>query len=671
MVRRTSKVDSGELNELNVNKKPRCGSITSPTSCPYQLTESLTANPQLNLNQSNMAAVQELKKPEKPRWKSPDLPSQCTYKLGDPLSASPHIHVKREPMPKILPNVLSYIGETPLIKMNRITKPLNLQCDVLAKCEFFNAGGSIKDRVGKRMIEDAEKTGRLKPGDVLIEPTSGNTGISLAIAAAVKGYRIIIVIPQRMSNEKVDVLKALGAEIVRTPCVPSYLSPESHIGTARRLLSEIPNSVVLDQYTNASNPLAHYDGTAEEILEQCDGQIDMFVAGTGTGGTMTGIARKIKERCPNCITIGVDPIGSKMAEPPERNSSSAKFIIEGIGKDFIPIVCERKYIDDWWKCADKESFLMARQLIKEEGLLCGGSSGSAMYCALEACKKYNLGPNKRCVVILPDSVRNYMTRFLSDEWMIERNFMEIEKPINTNPLHDWWWNLPVKSLKLKSPRSIHPDVTIQETIGLINQQGFEQFPVVDESGSVQGMATSKYIMDQIMKNKANSTDSISKVLFKQFKQATVETTLGELSKMLETEQYVLVLRAKKESMCTNKDLKNVVYGIATSIDLLNFVVSKDCKKTNDSFDNAHHSHMNGIDASSGNVYPFENGIEASCDAEHPYENGIDASAADIHESVGNMCPYQNGIIKSTKDMRLYQTGIEGLSENVGPYQNGI
>jgi len=191
-----------------------------------------------------------------------------------------------------MPTILDNIGYTPMVQVNKIGKDEGVQCTILAKCEYFNAGGSVKDRIGRRMVEDAEKIGRIKPGDTLIEPTSGNTGIGIALAAAVKGYKMIITLPEKMSQEKVDVLKALGAQIIRTPTEAAWDAPESHIGVARRLNKEIPNSHILDQYTNPSNPLAHYDGTAEEIIEQCDGKLDMVVIGAGTGGTLTGIARK-------------------------------------------------------------------------------------------------------------------------------------------------------------------------------------------------------------------------------------------------------------------------------------------------------------------------------------------------------------------------------------------
>ena len=307
-----------------------------------------------------------------------------------------------------------------MVKLNRIPQQYGLECELVAKCEYFNAGGSVKDRIGKRMILDAEKSGRIKPGDTLIEPTSGNTGIGLALTAAVKGYNMIITMPEKMSEEKSNVLKALGAKIIRTPTAAAWDDPESHISIAKKLQAEIPNSHILDQYANPSNPLAHYDETAEEILSQTGGKLDMIVIGAGTGGTITGIARKLKEKLPNLIVVGVDPVGSLLADP--EHDTVGSYQVEGIGYDFVPDVLDRGLVDRWVKTEDKESLLMARQLIRDEGLLCGGSSGTAVWAAVQAAKELKAG--QRCVVVLPDSVRNYMTKFLSDKWMIEQGFMD-------------------------------------------------------------------------------------------------------------------------------------------------------------------------------------------------------------------------------------------------------
>ena len=314
----------------------------------------------------------------------------------------------------ILKNILDSIGKTPMVKLNKVGKELD--CNLYAKCEFFNPGGSVKDRIGKNMIEQAEKDGLIKPGDTLIEPTSGNTGIGLALCAAVKGYKMIITMPEKMSKEKEVVLKALGATIVRTPTEAAWDDPESHIEVAKKMQKEIPNSHILDQYSNISNPDAHYEFTAQEILDDMDNNIDMLVAGVGTGGTITGIAKKLKEKLPNVTVVGVDPHGSILG----GGNEVYPYKVEGIGYDFFPDVLDNKLINKYVKINDKDSFLMAKRLIKEEGLLVGGSSGGAVWASLQVAKKLNKGNN--CVVILPDSIRNYLSKFPDDTWMAKNRF---------------------------------------------------------------------------------------------------------------------------------------------------------------------------------------------------------------------------------------------------------
>ena len=314
----------------------------------------------------------------------------------------------------ILDNILDKVGKTPIIKLNKIGSELD--CNLYVKCEFFNPGGSIKDRIGKQMIDEAEKDGKIKPGDTLIEPTSGNTGIGMALAAAVKGYKMIITMPEKMSQEKEVVLKALGATIVRTPTEASWDSPESHIGVAKKLNKEIENSHILDQYANLNNPKAHYDYTAKEILDDFDDDLDMIVMGVGTGGTITGVAQRIKKYSPNTKIIGVDPHGSILGGGDEVYS----YKVEGIGYDFFPDVLDNKIIDKYIKINDEDSFKMARMLIRKEGLLVGGSSGGAVWAALQAAKKLN--ENQKCLVVLPDSIRNYLSKFADDKWMKKNNF---------------------------------------------------------------------------------------------------------------------------------------------------------------------------------------------------------------------------------------------------------
>lgn len=310
--------------------------------------------------------------------------------------------------------ILESIGKTPLVKMQRIGA--GLHANLYGKCEFMNPGGSVKDRIAYQMVSKAESKGLIKPGDTLIEPSSGNTGIGIALVGAVKGYNVIITMPEKMSLEKQAVLEALGATIIRTPTEAPWDSPDSHIGVANRLLREIPQSHMLDQYNNSANPETHYAHTAEEIIADLDGKIDMIVVGAGTGGTLSGVAKKIKEVCHNAIVVGVDPVGSILAGGDDVSS----YKVEGIGYDFIPNVLDRKLVDYWVKTNDKESFLTARDLIAKEGLLCGGSSGAAAYAALHAAKQ--LKPGQNCVVILPDGIRNYMTKFLSQKWMDSNRF---------------------------------------------------------------------------------------------------------------------------------------------------------------------------------------------------------------------------------------------------------
>ncbi|WP_038473345.1 pyridoxal-phosphate dependent enzyme [Fimbriimonas ginsengisoli] len=314
--------------------------------------------------------------------------------------------------PGIYDNILQAIGQTPMVRLNKVGAEYPVE--ILAKCEFLNPGGSVKERVAYRMVEEAERQGRLKPGDTLIEATSGNTGIGLAMACAIKGYRLIITLPEKMSREKQLAMEALGAEIVRTPTGAAHDSPDSNFAVAERLCKEIPNAHILDQWTNPANPDSHYYGTAEEILEQTGGKFDYFVCGVGTGGTITGVARRLREAAPNVKIIGVDPEGSIIG----GGEPGGPYIVEGIGYDFIPAILDQTLVDEYIKTNDPVSLKLALRLIREEGMLVGGSSGSAMQGALEIAKRCKGG--ERIVVILPDNVRNYMSKFLDPVWRAER-----------------------------------------------------------------------------------------------------------------------------------------------------------------------------------------------------------------------------------------------------------
>ncbi|CRK96786.1 CLUMA_CG009942, isoform A [Clunio marinus] len=501
----------------------------------------------------------------------PDLPSKCIWsKVKGEQSVSPHTKRPFQERPKVCKSILEAIGMTPLVKLNHIPQSMGIKCQMYAKCEFLNPGGSVKDRIGYRMVLDAEEKGILKPGiSTIIEPTSGNTGVGLAMASAVRGYRCIIIMPEKMSDEKVNTLKALGAEIIRTPTEAAFDQPDSLIAVAQRLQKEIPDSWIPDQYRNCGNPLAHYDGTAAEILYQLDNKVDMIVLGSGTGGTVAGIGRKIKEECPECTIVGVDPEGSILARPVELNESSvAMYEVEGIGYDFIPTVLDHCIVDKWVKSNDQTALPMARRLIKEEGFLCGGSSGTAMAAAIEAAKE--LREDQNCVVILPDNIRNYMTKFVVDNWMEARDFKE---SVNTES-HSWW-NIKVSNLHLRPPLTVTENVTCQEVIDIMHNEDIDQIPVIDRNGSAKGMATINFLVNKMLNANLKATDTIDKAVFKKFTKVNLNTSIGRLSRILEKDPYVLVTQSQKEYANGETVTREIIIGIVTQRDLLNYIMKSE------------------------------------------------------------------------------------------------
>jgi cystathionine beta-synthase len=448
---------------------------------------------------------------------------------------------------QIYDSILDTVGDTPMVRLRALGK--GIPCELLAKCEFMNPGGSVKDRIGIRMLLDAERSGRIKPGDTLIEPTSGNTGIGIAMAAGVRGYRVIITLPEKMSQEKQVVLEALGAEIIRTPTEAAWDSPESHIGVARRLKEVIPNSHILDQYANPSNPVAHEEGTGREIIDQCGGRLDAVVMTAGTGGTITGVATVIKRELPSCKIIGVDPEGSILAGPGEIKS----YKVEGIGYDFIPDVLDRRLVDRWIKSNDRDSFLIARQLIRQEGLLVGGSSGSAVWAAMQVARE--LGAGKRVVVILPDSIRNYLSKFVDDRWMRQQGYVKGDWEVGT--VGD-----VVRALARRAVISLDLNDKLGRATELFKEHGISQMPVLDH-GKLAGILTESDLLHSLLSGKTTRDTIVAEVMERKVSTVGMHASSSELPRIFERGEVAVVV-----------DDQRAVIGIITKMDLIEMLAAR-------------------------------------------------------------------------------------------------
>jgi cystathionine beta-synthase len=396
-------------------------------------------------------------------------------------------------------SILSTIGRTPLIPLQRLA--IGLSARILAKVESLNPGGSIKDRVGVAMVEEAERRGWLRPGGTIIEATAGNTGVGLALAAAVKGYRCIFVLPDKMSGEKIRLLKAYGAEIVITPTSVPPDSPESYNGVADRLAREIPGGWRPNQFANMANPEVHYRTTGPEIWEQTDGKVTVFVAGVGTGGTISGVGRYLKDRNPEVRVIGADPEGSILS-----GDSPRPWKVEGIGEDFVPKTLNGQVVDEWVRVGDAESFRTARELARREGLLVGGSAGTAMAAALRYARR--LSADDVVVVLCPDTGRNYLSKFYDDDWMAEN------APLGAVPVRETVGDL----LRNRGPRdlqSIGPDATAAEAAARMQAHGISQLPVLRDGqavGSIQEVTLARLLHDGTDANAVRVGDVMARPL---------------------------------------------------------------------------------------------------------------------------------------------------------------
>ena len=392
-------------------------------------------------------------------------------------------------------SILEAIGDTPLVRLRRVAAELPVT--VLAKVESVNPGGSIKDRIGVEMVADGERRGLLQPGGTIIEATAGNTGVGLALAAAVKGYRCIFVLPDKMSEEKMDLLRAYGAEIVVTPTSVPPDSPESYNGVADRLAREIPGAFRPSQFSNQRNPEAHYLTTGPEIWRDTAGQVDVFVAGVGTGGTISGVGRYLKERKPGVTVVAADPEGSILS-----GDSPRPWKVEGIGEDYVPATFDRQTVDEFVRVSDADSFAMARRLAREEGLMVGGSAGTAAAAALKYARRLDAGAV--VVVVLPDTGRNYLTKFYSDRWMEENGFGATARP--GSPVGDL-----LHFKRLDALIAVSPETPVLEAVRLLEEHGISQLPVLDGDRSV-GSLTEVTLLRSLHDGADAASTSVERVM---------------------------------------------------------------------------------------------------------------------------------------------------------------
>ena len=400
-------------------------------------------------------------------------------------------------------NVVELIGNTPLVKLRNVTEGIG--ATVLAKIEYLNPGGSVKDRIALRMVEAAERDGLLKPGGTIVEPTSGNTGVGLALVAQLKGYNCVFVCPDKVSEDKQNVLRAYGAEVVVCPTAVAPEDPRSYYNVSDRLAREIPGAWKPDQYSNANNPVSHYETTGPEVWEQTGGRITHFVAGVGTGGTISGIGRYLKEKNPDIQIVGADPEGSVYS-----GGSGRPYLVEGVGEDFWPQTYDRTICDEIIEVTDKESFHLTRRLAREEGLLVGGSCGMAAMAALRVAER--AGPDAVVVVLLPDGGRGYLSKIFNDDWMARYGFLSTASGGLT--ISDV---LAAKRGNLPEMVHVHPNDTVRDAIDIMREYGVSQLPVLKAeppvvTGEIAGSIAEKDLLDALFTGGAQLHDSVEKHL---------------------------------------------------------------------------------------------------------------------------------------------------------------
>jgi cystathionine beta-synthase len=470
------------------------------------------------------------------------------------LADAPHPHEKIQ----FYQNILETIGNTPLVRLNSVTS--GLACTVLAKVEFFNPGGSVKDRIGWTMVEEAERSGRLKPGGTIVEATSGNTGVGLAMAAAIKGYRCIFVMPDKMSQEKILLLRAYGARVVVTPTAVEPEDPRSYYSVANRLVAETPNAILANQYHNPVNPETHYATTGPELWAQTAGQITHFVSGMGTGGTITGVGRYLKERNPAIRIVGVDPLGSILYDLHRGNTDARAdgYKVEGIGEDFLPTTLDLSVIDDMVQINDRESFLMTRRLVREEGIFAGGSCGAAVAGALKYARRQELGPEDVLVVVLPDTGARYLSKVFDDEWLRENGFLERS-----------WVDVRAGDIQAAKPDgrilTARPGDLMRDVIARLKKHNVSQLPVVDGDGRLKGIVTEIDLLNHLLltNHETHDTDeTIASMVDPNVPIVNPNTNLETLMAFFSNRTAVVIATGGR------------IQGILTKIDILDYLSTR-------------------------------------------------------------------------------------------------
>lgn len=443
-------------------------------------------------------------------------------------------------------NVVDIIGDTPLVKLNKVTE--GIAATVLAKVEYFNPGGSVKDRIALRMVLDAEKAGLLEPGGTIVEPTSGNTGVGLALVAQLRGYRCIFVCPDKVSEDKRNVLKAYGAEVVVCPTAVAPEDPRSYYNVSDRLAREVPGAWKPDQYSNPANPRSHYEETGPELWKQTDGRITHFVAGVGTGGTISGVGRFLKEQDPSVRVIGADPEGSVYS-----GGTGRPYLVEGVGEDFWPETYDRGICDEIIEVSDSDSFEMTRRLAREEGLLVGGSCGMAVVAALEVARRAD--PGDVIVVLLPDGGRGYLSKIFNDDWMARYGFLrgEGDAPTVADALEGKGGAMPPLI-------HVHPTETVRDAIDYMREYGISQLPVLKAeppvvTGEVAGSIAEKALLDALFTGQAHLHDTIERHMGDPLPMIGGGQPVSEAVSLLEKADAAMVLiEGKPAGVLTRQDL---------------------------------------------------------------------------------------------------------------------